>query len=76
MFSYWPREVYQEKHLEAFITALPHLHPASLVLIDDTDFPDLGKGRLVIAETKANGFGVWWSGRQTMTGRGMLTISQ
>jgi hypothetical protein len=67
-----------EKHLEAFITALPHLHKKSIVLIDDTDvdFMDgvlvrqqgvyAGKGKLLIPEALENGWKVLYGGRQTL----------
>lgn len=63
-----PDPAYQDRHFDAYCAALPHLHSASLVLIDDTDFPDLGKGRLVIPEARRHGHSVWWTGRQTMMG--------
>lgn len=57
---------YAEKHLEAYLAAKPHLHEASLILIDDTDIKECGKGRLVIPQAIKDGYKVIFSGRQTL----------
>lgn len=57
---------YQVNHVGAFLAALPCLHKGSLILVDDTDFPDGGKGRFVVPEAQCHGYIVLWSGRQTM----------
>lgn len=57
---------YAEKHLEAYLAAKPHLHGNSLILIDDTDIKNCGKGRLVIPEAIKDGYKIVFSGRQTL----------
>ena len=57
---------FAEKHLEAYLAARPQLHENSLILIDDTDVQDCGKGRLVIPQAIKDGYKVVFSGRQTL----------
>jgi predicted O-methyltransferase YrrM len=57
---------YQEKHLSAFVMAVPHMAEKSCILIDDTDIREGGKGRLVVPEAERQGWRVLWKGRQTM----------
>ncbi len=57
---------FAEKHLEAYLEAKPRLHAKSLILIDDTDLKDCGKGKLVIPQAIKDGFKVIFSGRQTL----------
>jgi hypothetical protein len=57
---------YAENHLEAYSAAKPHLHAKSLILIDDTDIKDCGKGRLVIPQAIKDGYQIIFSGRQTL----------
>lgn len=61
-----PGTNYAEKHLEAYQVAKSKLHDASLILIDDTDIYDGGKGRLVIPRAVSDGFKVVFFGRQTL----------
>lgn len=67
----------QQKHLDAYNMAKPHLTERSLILIDDTDveltdrgivFADglSGKGKLVIPQAMEDGYKVIFSGRQTL----------
>lgn len=57
---------FAEKHLEAYMAAKPNLHSQSLILIDDTDLKDCGKGRLVIPQAIQDGYKVIFTGRQTL----------
>jgi len=57
---------YAEKHMEAYRAALPLLAPRCLVLIDDTDILNGGKGRLVIPQMIRDGFDLVTWGRQAM----------
>lgn len=61
---------YAEKHLEAYRAALPHLAQTCLVLIDDTDISNGGKGRLAIPQMIRDGFDLVTWGRQAMLVRG------
>jgi hypothetical protein len=61
---------YAEKHLEAYRAAIPHLAPTCLVLIDDTDISNGGKGRLAIPQLIRDGFELVTWGRQAMLARG------
>ena len=57
---------YAEKHLEAYQSALPRLARGCLVLIDDTDISNGGKGRLAIPQMIRDGFELVTWGRQAM----------
>ena len=57
---------YAEKHLEAYRAALPHLARTCVVLIDDTDILNGGKGRLVIPQMIRDGFDLVTWGRQAL----------
>jgi hypothetical protein len=57
---------YAEKHLEAYQAALPHLAQTCLILIDDTDISNGGKGRLAIPRMIRDGFELVTWGRQAM----------
>ena len=57
---------YAEKHLEAYHAALPHLARTCVVLIDDTDILNGGKGRLVIPQMIRDGFDLVTWGRQAL----------
>jgi hypothetical protein len=57
---------YAEKHLEAYLAALPRLARSCLVLIDDTDILNGGKGRLVIPQMIRDGFDLVTWGRQAL----------
>jgi len=61
---------YAEKHLEAYRAAIPRLAPTCLVLIDDTDMANGGKGRLAIPQMIRDGFELVTWGRQAMLARG------
>lgn len=61
---------YAGKHLEAYREAIPHLAPTCLVLIDDTDISNGGKGRLAISQMIRDGFELVTWGRQAMLVRG------
>jgi hypothetical protein len=57
---------YAEKHLEAYRAALPRLARTCVVLIDDTDILNGGKGRLVIPQMIRDGFDLVTWGRQAL----------
>lgn len=57
---------FAEKHLEAYLEAKKNLHAKTLILIDDTDVKDCGKGKLVIPEAIKDGYIIIFSGRQTL----------
>ncbi len=61
-----PGTRYAESHLEAYLAAKPKLHDKSLILIDDTDIDNGGKGRLVIPQAIKDGYKIIFSGRQTL----------
>ena len=61
---------YAEKHLGAYRAAIPHLASTCLVLIDDTDMANGGKGRLAIPQMIRDGFELVTWGRQAMLVRG------
>ena len=61
-----PDTNYAEKHLEAYQAAKKNLHDNSLILIDDTDVYEGGKGRLIIPQAIIDGYKVIFSGRQTL----------
>jgi hypothetical protein len=61
---------YAEKHLEAYRAALPRLARTCVVLIDDTDILNGGKGRLVIPQMIRDGFELITWGRQALLVRG------
>lgn len=57
---------YMENHVRAFQAAEDKLHPQSLVLIDDTEFPGKGKGGLVIEYAVGKGWVAEDIGKQTL----------
>jgi hypothetical protein len=65
-----PSLEYAEKHLEAYRAAIPHLARTCLVLIDDTDILNGGKGRQAIPQMIRDGFELVTCGRQAMLARG------
>jgi hypothetical protein len=65
-----PSLEYAEKHLEAYRAAIPHLARTCLVLIDDTDILNGGKGRQAIPQMIRDGFELVTWGRQAMLARG------
>ena len=65
-----PGSPYAEKHLEAYEIVKNKLSVRCLILIDDTDIANGGKGRLVIPQLIKDGFVQLTSGRQTLFYRG------
>ena len=65
-----PSIAYAEKHLEAYKVALPKLAKTCLILIDDTDILNGGKGRRAIPQMIRDGFELVTWGRQAMLTRG------
>lgn len=61
-----PGTSYAEKHLEAYEVSKKNLHEKSLILIDDTDVSNGGKGKLVIPKALKDGYKIIFSGRQTL----------
>lgn len=59
-------EPYAEKHLEAFEAARDKLNDRHLILIDDTDIEDGGKGRLLVPRLLELGYDQIASGRQAL----------
>jgi hypothetical protein len=57
---------YAENHLAAYRAAKPRLAPRSVIVIDDTDIMNGGKGRLAIPEMMRDGFTLIVWGRQTL----------
>ena len=57
---------YAERHLEAYLAARPKLAANHLVVVDDTDVANGGKGRLLIPELVAQGYQIVVMGRQTL----------
>ncbi|MFO0899239.1 MAG: hypothetical protein U0836_17585 [Pirellulales bacterium] len=57
---------YQRHHLVAYQKARRLLHAGSLLLIDDTDLDEGGKGALVVPQALRDGFRVLLTGRQTL----------
>lgn len=57
---------YAEKHLQAYLQAKDKLHEKSLILIDDTDVDEGGKGKWVVPKAVEDGYKVIFSGRQTL----------
>jgi hypothetical protein len=61
-----PSHPYAEKHLEIYNILKFKLSDTSLILIDDTDVGNGGKGRLVIPELLKDGFQCILKGRQSL----------
>ena len=61
-----PGSNFAEKHLEAYRAAQPHLAPSSVILIDDTDLLNGGKGRQAIPQMIRDGFDLVTWGRQAL----------
>jgi hypothetical protein len=57
---------YAEEHLRAYLTCKDKLAKRCLILIDDTDIGNKGKGRLVIPRLIEDGFECLTEGRQTL----------
>jgi predicted O-methyltransferase YrrM len=64
-----PGTDYMEKHLEAFKLAEPKLHKESIVLIDDMEHGNLGKGGLVIPYAQSRGWQCVILGKQAILTR-------
>ena len=56
----------QKHHLKEIIAAYPKLHKTSIVMIDDCDLPQGGKGALVIEYLTSRGWEVLQNGYQTI----------
>jgi hypothetical protein len=65
---------YAEKHLEIYTVLKGKLSDSCMILIDDTDVGNGGKGRLLIPEIKKDGFTCVFSGRQTLFMRNTPSI--
>jgi len=61
-----PNTPYAEKHLEIYTVLKESLSDDCLILIDDTDIGNGGKGRLVIPCLIEDGFELLVTGRQTL----------
>jgi hypothetical protein len=61
-----PGTDFAEKHLEAFDAARSKLSVRHMILIDDTDIEEGGKGRLLVPSLIALGYTQVASGRQTL----------
>lgn len=62
-----PGTPFAEKHLEAFEVALPKLNTTGhMILIDDTDIAEGGKGRLLVPRLLELGYALIMKGRQTL----------
>lgn len=57
---------YAENHLQAYLFAKDKLHDQSLILIDDTDVDNGGKGKWVIPKAIKDGYKIVFGGRQTL----------
>lgn len=57
---------YAEKSLESYLVVKDKLHAKSLILIDDTDVGQAGKGKLLIPELLRDGYQILRRGRQTL----------
>ena len=57
---------FAERHLEAYQAARPKLAANHLVVVDDTDVANGGKGRLLIPELVDQGYQIVVMGRQTL----------
>lgn len=57
---------YKEIHLQMYVNARTKLAKQSLILIDDTDLDNKGKGELVINEAVKDGYRIVYSNRQTL----------
>lgn len=64
----WDLELPQSasEHLRAYNMAKDKLHKNSVLLIDDTDRPDLGKARDVVPQAIVDGWRVMQHGRQIL----------
>jgi hypothetical protein len=57
---------YAENHLLAYLAAKDKLSDRNIIVIDDTDIGNGGKGRLLLPVLKAEGYDILVSGRQTI----------
>lgn len=67
-----PSTPYAEKHLEIFNILKDKLSESCIILIDDTDIDNGGKGKLLIPQLKKEGFIQIFSGRQSLFFRGYI----
>lgn len=56
----------QEHHLKELTAILPKLHKKTIIMIDDCDLPNGGKGKLAIKYLKSKGWKVLYSGYQVI----------
>ena len=61
-----PGTQYAENHLLAYLAAKDKLSERNIIVIDDTDVGDGGKGRLLLPVLEAEGYEILVSGRQTI----------
>jgi len=61
-----PKTNYAEMHLDAYLAAKDKLHEGSMILIDDTDIANGGKGRLLRPVATKDGWEIIFTGRQTL----------
>ncbi len=64
---------YAEQHLMAYLYAKDKLHDKSLILIDDTDVDNGGKGKWVVPKALEDGYRVLFAGRQTLLAKSVPT---
>jgi hypothetical protein len=57
---------YAENHLLAYLAAKDKLSERNIIVIDDTDIGNGGKGRLLLPVLTAEGYNILVSGRQTI----------
>ncbi len=61
-----PNCQYAENHLLAYLAAKDKLNDRNIIVIDDTDIGNGGKGRLLLPVLRAEGYEILVSGRQTI----------
>jgi len=61
-----PGEPYAEKHVEMYETIKPKLSEKCMILIDDTDILNGGKGKELFTKLLEDGYNVLFKGRQTL----------
>jgi len=59
-----------EQHLAAYKLAWPKMRATSLILIDDTDHTDGGKGKLAVPQAVEDGWKAVFVAKQTLLARG------
>lgn len=69
-----PKCKYAEKHLEMYEVIKNKLSSESLILIDDTDILNGGKGRLLFKKLLDDGYEIMFFGRQTLFKKNNLKL--